>query len=202
MKSRTAYILFCIDYRPKLYIEFPDMSPQDITRELGKKWNTLNKYKKESYHIKSKQEKEEKKEKENNEEKENKQDKEIEVIEENKQENKKDKEKEVIEEDKQEIEEEEEEEEEEDKQEIEEDKKEEEEIEEEYGVNCSTFFYIFIFCFLFFICRYPIPPSKILALPSPPKILELPRPFPVQFHFSLYHFLYDLLAFIALIKFL
>ena len=38
-RKKSAYILFCIDYRPKLIVQYPDMSPKNITRELGKLWS-------------------------------------------------------------------------------------------------------------------------------------------------------------------
>jgi HMG (high mobility group) box len=135
MKPRTSYILFCIDYRPKLYSKFPNMSPQDITRELGKKWKTLDKKTKQSYQIKAQQEKEKKekeKEKEEDEDDEDdEEDEDEEDEEEDEEEEEEEDEEEEDEEDEEEDEEDEEEDEEDDEEEDEEDEEEEEEEDEE-----------------------------------------------------------------------
>jgi hypothetical protein len=40
-KKYTGYILFCIEQRPILKEEFPDLNSREITKELGKKWKSL-----------------------------------------------------------------------------------------------------------------------------------------------------------------
>ena len=183
MKPRTSYILFCMDYRPKLYSKFPNMSPQDITRELGKKWKTLNKKSKKSYDIKAQQEKEKEKEKKKEEEEEKKKQ-------------------------------EEEEEEEEEKEEEEEEEEEEHYLDYNYNYKINlgecvdwTVGLVFLFLFINSFFRKILPP-QILTLPAP-QILALPVPQPYQsfpvdvirpISFSLYSFLFELLTFLALIK--
>jgi hypothetical protein len=41
-RTRTAYILFCMDYRSKISKSNPNMLSKDVTKELGKMWSTIS----------------------------------------------------------------------------------------------------------------------------------------------------------------
>ena len=52
-KKYSSYILFCIEQRPVLKNYFPSMNSREITKELGKKWNSLSPEEKLAYKKKS-----------------------------------------------------------------------------------------------------------------------------------------------------
>ena len=39
--ARNAYILYCMEERPKIKEEFPEMKNQDVVKEMAKRWNKI-----------------------------------------------------------------------------------------------------------------------------------------------------------------
>ena len=39
--ARNAYILYCMEERPKIKEKFPEMKNQDVVKEMAKRWNKI-----------------------------------------------------------------------------------------------------------------------------------------------------------------
>lgn len=50
-RKKTSYLSFIMKERPNVMSEFPDLSPQDVTRELGKRWSSLSDEEKGNYQL-------------------------------------------------------------------------------------------------------------------------------------------------------
>lgn len=48
-RKRTPYIKFCMETRPKIVKEYPEMSFTDIGKELGARWGKLTAAEKATY---------------------------------------------------------------------------------------------------------------------------------------------------------
>ena len=50
-RKTTSYLVFNKQERPKVMNEFPNLSPQDVTRELGRRWSALGQEDKKKYQV-------------------------------------------------------------------------------------------------------------------------------------------------------